>query len=161
MPRIAGTIVQPVYVGSMFAVAAVASAPLTASHVMYTKRSVVRPRQDPDAAADRVLTLRVTAAEGDALDVRLRHKNDALKKMGFPPVLTRASYIRSLLVRDLEEAGLLGSGRLGELRVEASPIEKPATKVKPKRASRGKSIYERVLDDVVVETKPARRRPRR
>jgi hypothetical protein len=134
---------------------------------MYTQRSVVRPRQDPDAAADRVLTLRVTAVEGDALDVRLRHKNDGLKQMGFPPVLTRASYIRSLLIRDLEEAGLLAAkGRAVEAPVAASPVKKPAAKAmpkpkpKPKPRSRGKSIYERVLDDPLAADR-SRRRPRR
>lgn len=112
-----------------------------------------RPRENPDAAADRVITFRVTAAEAEALDRRVDAKNAELRKLGFVRrLLTRAAYCRNLLVVDLENAGLLPDGRVERKPQPVKPNKSgPSKRSVPKKRSRkkGRTAWSRVQDPEV------------
>jgi hypothetical protein len=65
-----------------------------------------RPRRSLEAATEFV-AFRLTPTEVGALDNRVLKKSDELQALGYPAVVTRASYLRKLVLDDLRAAGLL------------------------------------------------------
>lgn len=55
----------------------------------------------------KVIAVRITPKEGKALDAMVAAQNDKLRRLGFTPVVSAASFCRSLVLRAAVEAGLL------------------------------------------------------
>lgn len=64
-----------------------------------------KPRSDRGSVAAHVVSIRLEPAELSGLDALVRKQNVKLRQLGLAPVITRATYIRSLLLRELEATG--------------------------------------------------------
>ena len=69
-----------------------------------------KKRQDRRSVAANVLTLRLDAGESDGLGELVRLQNAKLRELRVPAVVTRASYVRSLINRELESLGMRPAG---------------------------------------------------
>jgi hypothetical protein len=63
-------------------------------------------QQNRRKVASNVVTLRLDEDEREGLDALVRQQNVKLRKMRMPAVVTRASYLRSLVHRELESLGM-------------------------------------------------------
>ena len=102
----------------------------------------------------RVIAVRLTDKEGEALDTLVAHHNGKLRRVGLTPAITAASYARSCIIQAAVRAGLLpplgGEGELDEPEV-------PLVVLAPLRRSEpgGDPLppptrFDRALDAVVV-----------
>jgi hypothetical protein len=99
--------------------------------------------EDRAKVAAHVVALRLDGRELEGLDKAVKIQNDRLREFRMPPVLTRATYVRSLIIRDLETLGLvemLGSTRIAPEPLTHVPPRKRPAKVKP-------TAWQRVLSD--------------
>ena len=71
---------------------------------------MARPRQDPNSTASLVLSVRLTPLEAAAVERMVQLQNSHLEKLGFPPAITGASFLKSLVVRLARAEGLLPGG---------------------------------------------------
>ena len=62
-------------------------------------------RKDRRGVASHVVTIRLDDREREGLDDLVRTQNLKLREMRLPAVVTRASYVRSLIHRELESLG--------------------------------------------------------
>ena len=104
-----------------------------------------KKRSNRALVARHVLTLRLLGVENDGLDELVRRQNVKLRELRLPAVVTRASYVRSLIHRELESLGLR-SPQAG-----AAPEPESLVLVPPRKRLR-KSIKE-MPGPVTVERK--------
>ncbi len=130
-----------------------------------------KKRQDRRGVASHVVTVRLDDREREGLDDLVRTQNVKLREMRMPAVVTRASYIRSLIGRELEALGKWASTTArspepetlvlvpprkklrrtikkmpGLLTVERTVAEKtPPKDVSPDPASPRRSVWERII----------------
>lgn len=124
---------------------------------------MVRPRQDPAAVASRVVSVRLTPKESDLLDQLVDAANLAMKKQGFPALVTPASLLKSFLLRQAAEAGL-GTEDVHPVRVRA-PIVVHPPRIRPK-GHRGPlpspttfNRFDRINADNIVPAETTKKEP--
>jgi len=61
-----------------------------------------KARTDRSSVAGQTVSVRLTESEVEMLDAFLAKKNAMLKQQGLPPLVTRGVYLRTLVLRDLE-----------------------------------------------------------
>jgi hypothetical protein len=105
-----------------------------------------QPFEDRAKVAAHVVALRLDDRELGGLDKAVKMQNDRLREFRMPPVLSRASYVRSLILRDLEALGLVEMQ--GSARAAAEPLTYQPPRKRPEKI--GPTAWQRVLDDQVI-----------
>jgi hypothetical protein len=90
-----------------------------------------KKRKDRRGVARHVVTIRLDDREREGLEELVRTQNAKLREMRMPAVVTRASYLRSLIHRELESLGMRSSGGAeGSLEPESLVLLPPRKKLR-------------------------------
>lgn len=118
-----------------------------------------RPREDRSQLLSRVIAVRLTEREGEALDAMVEHHNRKLRQVGLTAAITAASFARSCVIQAAVRAGLLpplgGEGKPDEADEAPLVVVPPLRRSDPAGAPLPPpSRFDRALDsDTVEETR--------
>lgn len=118
-----------------------------------------KPREDRGSILSRVIAVRVTTDESEALDIMVEAQNKKLVSMGYAPVVTAASFCRSLVIREAASLGLLPEvGPPPQKRTKKKlrvmpPSKRPTRKIKPEKMPPPTIRFDRVALDRVTYQK--------